>query len=65
MSQAEPFDVNKDMEHHPEISRLIRAIVHGDPFVVGESGKIVIIGGGEHRFQFTKSAAGYTFEQVS
>ncbi len=65
MPQAEPFDVNKDLDHHPEISNLIRAILQGDPFAVGESREIAIIAGGRHRFQFTRSATGYTFEQVS
>ncbi|MCA8270356.1 hypothetical protein [Burkholderia vietnamiensis] len=70
MPQAKPFNVNEDMEKHPEISKLIRAVMHGDPFFVAEGkdgpngADYVIIGGGDHQFQFTKGADGYTFKQT-
>jgi len=66
--QAGPFDSSKDMKDHPELSQLLRVIMHADPFVVAEGSKngvpYVIVGGFGDQFTFTKTADGYTLKKT-
>lgn len=69
MATASPMDLSKDSAVNPEISQLVRAILHGDPFIFAEGSNngvpYVILGAGPNdQFTFTKTADGYMFKKT-
>lgn len=63
MATATPLDLSKDSKANPEISQLLRIIMHADPLIVAEGSNndvpYVIVGGPDDHFTFTKTDDGY------
>lgn len=66
MSSVKPLDLRKDSDTNPEISQLLRVILHADPLAVAEGVNDgvphVIVSGANKHFTFTKTADGYTLK---
>jgi hypothetical protein len=61
-----PLDLRKDSETNPEITQLLRVILHADPLAVAEGINdgipYVIVSGANKHFTFTKTSDGYTLK---
>jgi hypothetical protein len=68
MASVQPLDLNKDSATNPEISQLLRVILHADPLMFAEgsinSVPYVIVGGPNDHFTFTKTEDGYLLKKT-
>lgn len=68
MENVISLDLSTDSKENPEISQLLRIIMHADSFIVAEGSDVgipyVIISGAQEEFIFTKTDEGYFMKKM-